>query len=335
MRNRFKNELSKSRAEFVVAFYAICSVLLFAVVKISENYFDYLDANTRFSLAVGAFFFISSLLLNLLKLAHKRDIKLNEAAISIASLLELARHREKSIHRAGRLMGALEQSGVQEEMFTKICERASGLKFEENSLWQLVAQPEAQSRLYTLHSFLGDIGSRRMQIANDGTLELKKLTRNARSQIRATSISLIDEPFWESPQGLSYIRLMDETLKSKSGIGFQIKRIFIIDRKLTASVAKSINVQLEAGVQVRIQQKARIENGDLVDFVLIDSEILFKIGFTPDGGQTPSSEIIASGSQFKEHEALFDRLWSNAQLPTDSEYNTILNNNKTVHNEIG
>lgn len=283
-----------SRPEHVMFVYAFLGALTAIGIGLIESALpDWFSADRVFGLAAGLFIFVAGILLHLLRQLD---------------------HRNSTYDRRGRLMKALEDCALEEEIITNLCEAAGSFHAVPNTVWGNISIETAKSELMHATALLNDLAASRLALPNDGSLQLKRLIDDANYQIRATSILKIDENFWQSPNGKDYISVMAKAIEQKRSNGFSIRRLFIVEASLNQEMKNIIKHQRKIGIDVRVAEYEQISPSEREDMVIVDDEVLFKIGYTPGGEETPNSVISGQKSEIERHAALFERLWHKAEL---------------------
>ncbi len=283
---------------------AILGVVGIVVIEIIQANLEIIGNNPSrlFSIIIGLFIFIVAELYQMEMMSRKREKE--------------SRERFEHLDRWSRALVALEECSLDEKVIVDLCVEAGNITFDDgNDIWKSMAKKEAEDQISNLTSFLKNMSAGRINRQTEGTLELKELTRLAKSQVRATSMVQIDEDFWKSPVGDDYMTLMETLLRERKSSGFSIRRVFIVKDKPSKELCGIIKRQKKAGVQVKVLKYSDLDAHEKEDVVIFDNDVSFQVGITPDGTTAPDCAISGEGPDVKKFSDMFERIWDKADSP--------------------
>lgn len=129
----------------------------------------------------------------------------------------------------------------------------------------------------------------------------------AEREIKAVSFE--DEVFWSSPEGAEFLRAHEQVIQSKR---IKIRRIFVLERPVD-EYQKTLEKQLEVGVEVKTISREKAQKVKLEDFVLYDNRFM-RTGYQPpDVGPHDGMHKFASltwqAARLEPYVEAFDSLW--------------------------
>lgn len=246
-----------------------------------------------------------------------------EESRATAEIRTLVESGFSKINEATELFGLVEASALRTDVVTQLVRNSTEL---EPSSPPLVYR-FAQSEIGRMSQFLKELKDGDASYDGEDRDWLLGLTRNVKTSIDATSMTLVDAGgrgfyggFWETDLGQRYLEMQREVAQRQ----VKIRRVFILDRPELVDDPNFLQIcllQTNMNIEVRILDAAAIpatRKSSLFDFILFDNVISYEV--TPasrvDDAMRPTilnTRLVLRPDRVEDRIDRFRDLWASAR----------------------
>lgn len=230
--------------------------------------------------------------------------------LMLTSVNHLITQKSEGRDQYSRIVAAIEKSSIEDKKVRRLNDAIGTVSFHDKTKWGKLANKQITKEIESWEDFIKGVVAGQIKIREgDGRQELASLTAESTRSIDATSLSPIDNEFWQS-EPESYIRAMKAKIDKG---GFKIRRIFIYTNSID-DLIPAINKQIEIGVEVRTLKVADFR--DVRDFVLFDDEVAFEVEIrlqTETASSADGFKIASARDTLQSLRKSFDNNWGRAK----------------------